>query len=90
MYAIKSLEFICEVLKVIAEYSKMRIWIFKEFRVSIRVYAVERLKALALDSKLIQIVSKPQIRISELFELESEWVFAKLLILAIVSILYSV
>ena len=44
----------------------------KEFRVSIRVYAVERLKALALNSKLIQIVSKSRIRISELFELESE------------------
>lgn len=44
----------------------------KEFRVSIRIYAVERLKALALDSKLIQIVSKPQVRVSELFELESE------------------
>ena len=68
----------------------MRIWIFKEFRVSIRVYAVKRFKALALDSKLIQIVSKSQPRISELFELESEWVFAKLLIFAIVSILYSV
>lgn len=62
----------------------------KEFRVSIRVYAVERLKALALDSELIQIVSKPRIRVSELFELESEWVFTKLLIFAIVSILYSV
>jgi hypothetical protein len=32
----------------------------KKFRVSIRVYAVKRLKALALDSKLIQIVSKSQ------------------------------
>lgn len=69
---------------------KMRIWIFKEFRVSIRVYAVKRLKALALDSKLIQIVSKSQPWISELFELELEWVFAKLLIFAIVSMLYSV
>ena len=69
---------------------KMRIWIFKEFRVSIRVYAVERLKALALDSKLIQIVLKSQPWISELFELELEWVFAKLLIFAIVSMLYSV
>ena len=68
----------------------MRTWIFKEFRVSIRVYAVKRLKALALDSKLIQIVSKSQPWISELFELESEWVFAKLLIFAIVSMLYSV
>ena len=68
----------------------MQIWIFKEFRVSIRVYAVKRLKALALDSKLIQIVSKPRIRVSELFELELEWVFAKLLIFAIVSMLYSV
>ena len=62
----------------------------KEFRVSIRVYAVERLKALALDSKLIQIVLKSQPWISELFELESEWVFAKLLIFAIVSMLYLV
>ena len=69
---------------------KMLTWIFKEFRVSIRVYAVERLKALALDSKLIQIVSKSQPWISELFELELEWVFAKLLIFAIVSMLYSV
>lgn len=68
----------------------MRTWIFKEFRVSIKVYAVERFKALALDSKLIQIVSKPRIRVSELFELESKWVFAKLLIFAIVSMLYSV
>ena len=73
-----------------AEYSKMQIWIFKEFKVSIRVYAVKRLKALALDSKLIQIVSKSQPWISELFELELEWVFAKLLIFAIVSMLYSV
>lgn len=62
----------------------------KEFRVSIRVYAVKRLKALALDSKLIQIVSKSQLWISELFELELEWVFAKLLIFAIISMLYSV
>lgn len=68
----------------------MRIWIFKEFRVSIRVYAVERLKALALDSKLIQMVLKSQPWILELFELESEWVFAKLLIFTIVSMLYSV
>lgn len=68
----------------------MRTWIFKEFRVSIRVYAVERFKALALDSKLIQIVSKPRIQVSELFELESKWVFSKLLIFAIVSMLYSV
>ena len=83
-------EFICEVLEVIAECSKMRIWIFKEFRVSIRVYAVERLKALALDSKLIQIVLKSQPWISELIKLESEWVFAKLLIFAIVSMLYLV
>ena len=90
MYAIKSLEFICEVLKVIAEYSKLRIWIFKEFRVSIRVYAVERLKALALDSKLIQILARHRIRIAIWFELESEWVFSKFLIFAIVSMLYSV
>ena len=68
----------------------MQIWIFKEFRVSIRVYTVKKLKALALDSKLIQIVSKSQPWISELFELELEWVFAKLLIFAIVSMLYSV
>lgn len=39
---------------------KMRTFNRKEFRVSIRVYAVKRLKALALDSKLIQIVSKSQ------------------------------
>lgn len=45
---------------------------------------------LALDSKLIQIVSKSQPWISELFKLESEWVFAKLLIFTIVSMLYSV
>ena len=69
---------------------KMRTWIFKEFKVSIRVYAVERRKALALDSKLIQIVLKSQPWISELFELESEWIFAKLLIFAIVSMLYLV
>lgn len=62
----------------------------KEFRVSIRVYAIERLKTLALDSKLIQIVLKSQPWISELFELELEWVFAKLLIFEIVSMLYSV
>lgn len=36
---------------------KLRILIFKEFRVSIRVYAVKRLKALALDSELIQILT---------------------------------
>lgn len=62
----------------------------KEFRVSIRVYAVERLKALALDSELIQILARHRIRIAIWFELESEWVFAKLLIFAIVSMLYSV
>ena len=54
------------------------------------MYAVKRLKVLILDSKLIQIVLKSQPWISELFELESEWVFIKLLIFAIVSILYSV
>ena len=58
------------------------------------MYAIKSLeficKALALDSKLIQIVSKSQPWISELFELESKWVFAKLLIFAIVSMLYSV
>ena len=42
-----------------AEYSKMWTSNCKEFRVSIRVYAIERLKALALDSKLIQIIAKP-------------------------------
>ena len=73
-----------------AECSKMWTSNCKEFRVSIRVYTVKRLKALALDSKLIQIVSKSQPWISELFELELEWVFAKLLIFAIVSMLYSV
>ena len=73
-----------------AKYFKMWTWIFKEFRVNIIIYAVERLKALALDSKLIQIVLKSQPWISELFELELEWVFAKLLIFAIVSMLYSV
>ena len=35
---------------------KMWTWIYKEFRVSIRIYAVKRLKALALDSELIQIL----------------------------------
>lgn len=55
--ALGCFEFICEVLEVIAKCFKMRIWIFKEFRVSIRVYAVERLKALALDSELIQILA---------------------------------
>lgn len=43
---------------------KMRTRIFKEFRVSIRVYTVKRLKALALDSKLIQILARHRIRIA--------------------------
>lgn len=43
---------------------KMRTSNHKEFRVSIRVYAVERLKALALDSKLIQIIARHRIRIA--------------------------
>ena len=62
----------------------------KEFRVSIRVYAVKRLKALALDSKLIQILARHRIRIAIWFKLESEWVLEKLLIFAIVSMLYTV
>ena len=60
MYAIKSLEFICEILETMQNASKCESESLKKFRVSIRVYAVKRLKALALDSKLIQIVSKSQ------------------------------
>ena len=37
--------------------NRIDISFLKEFRVSIRVYAVERLKALALDSELIQILA---------------------------------
>lgn len=36
----------------------------KEFRVSVRIYAVERLKALALDSKLIQMLARHRIQIA--------------------------